>query len=43
VTNPQQFSKPHFVSFDGRSEKDLSVINFAPVFMNPLGFFPDFT
>ena len=43
ATNPQQFSEPHFVSCDGRPEKGLSVINFAPVLMNPLGFFPDFT
>jgi hypothetical protein len=43
VFNPQQFSKPHFVSFDGRPEKGLSVIKLAPVLMNPLGFFPDFT
>src|SRR6478672_3607048 len=37
---PQQFSKPNFVSFEGRPGTGLSVMRVAPVLINPLGFFP---
>jgi hypothetical protein len=43
VFNPQQFCKPHFVSFDSRPLNGLSEIRLAPVLINPVGFLPVFT
>jgi hypothetical protein len=43
VFKPQQFCKPHFVSFDSSPLNGLSEIRLAPVLINPVGFLPVFT